>query len=245
MANRRGKRGTSNRFHLLGLQDHCRRWLQSWNQKSEDYCFLAGKRWQTHLDSVLKSRDITLPIKVRIVKAMIFPVVMYGCDSWTVQKAERQRTDAFELWCWKRLLKVPWAAGRSNQSLWRDFNPEYSLQGLKLKPQYFGHLMCTDDSLEKSPILGKIEGRRRRGRQRMRWGITSAMNMNLGKLQEMVRDREAWCATVHVVTKIRTRLGDWTTVTREGFHSSFFYLVTQSSQVFTQMPSQGAFFWSQ
>ena len=154
---------------------------------------------------MLKSRNISLLTKVCIVKAMVFTVVMHCCESWTVKEAEHQRTDAFELWCWRGLLKVPWTARRSNQSVLRDINPEYSLEELmlKLKLQYFGHLMQTDDSLEKSLILGKIEGRRRRGCQRMRWldGITDTVNMNLGKLWEMVRDREAWCAAVHEVTK--------------------------------------------
>ena len=149
----------------------------------------------TNLDSVLRSRDITLPTKVPIVKAMVFPVVTYSCESWTVKKAERQRIDAFELWCWKRLLKVPWTARRSNQSILREINPEYALEGLmlKLKLQYFGHLMRTADSLEKSLMLGKIEDRMTRGSQRLRWldGITDAMDMNLGKFTEMVRDRQA------------------------------------------------------
>ena len=159
----------------------------------------------TDLDSVLKSRDITLPTKVRIVKTMVFPVVTYGCERWTVKKAEHQRIDAFELRCWRRLLKVPWTARRSNQSILREIYPEYSLEGLmlKLKLQYFGHLMGTADSLEKSLMLGKIEGRSRRGCQRMKWlDITDAVNMNLGKLQEMVRDKEAWHAAVHRVTRV-------------------------------------------
>ena len=159
----------------------------------------------TNLDSILKSRDITLPTKVRLVKAMVFPVVMYGCESWTVKKAERRRIDAFELWCWKRLLRVPWTARRSNQSIQKEISPGISLEGmmLKLKLQYFGHLMRRVDSLEKTLMLAGIGGRRRRGQQRMRWldGITNLTDMSLGGRRELLMDREAWRAVIHEVTK--------------------------------------------
>ena len=166
----------------------------------------------TNLDSIFKSRDITLPTKVCLVKAMVFPVVMYGCESWTVKKVERQRIDDFELWCWRRLLRVPWTARRSNQSILKEISPGISLEGmmLQLKLQYFGHLMRRVNSLEKTLMLGGIGGRRRRGQQRMRWlgGITDSMNMSLSELRELVIDREAWPTTIHGVAKSRTRLSN-------------------------------------
>ena len=177
-------------------------------------CLLLGRKVMTNLDSIFKSRDITLPTKVRLVKFMVFPVVMYGCESWTVKKAECQRIDAFELWCWRRLLRVPWTARRSNQCILKEVSPGCSLEELmlKLKLQYFGHIMWRVDSLEKTLMLGRIGGRRRRGQQRMRWldGITDLMDMDLGRLRELVMNREAWRTMIHGVEKSRTRLSDWT-----------------------------------
>ena len=220
MANRLGKNRKSDRFIFLGS----RFTVDSDYSHEIKRHLLLRRKAMTNPHSIFKSRDTTLPTKVCIVKVMIFPVVMYGCESWTIKKAEHWRMGYFELWCWKRLLRVPWTASRSNQSILKEINLEYSLEGLilKLKLQYFGHLIQRPNSLEKTLMLGKIESKRRRGQQRLRWldGITDLVDMSLSKLWEIVKDKEAWCAVVHGVAKSWTRLSDWTTIVYLCLHYS-------------------------
>ena len=215
MANRWGNKGNRDRLYFGGGEGGSSKITADGDCSHEiKRRLLLGRKVMTNLDGILKSRDIILPTKACLVKAMVFPVVMYGCESWTVKKAEPRIIDAFEVWCWRRLLRVPWPARRSHQSILKEISPEYSLEGLmlKLKLQYFGHLMWRTDSLVETLMLGKIEGRRRRGWQRMRWldGAADSIDMSVSKLRVLVMNRQAWRAAVHGVAKSWTQLSDWT-----------------------------------